>query len=285
MDVAAFLDRFVGRIFTAGNWSTSRCCPSGRGDLPSRRGRCPPALRELLAARGIERLYSAPGRGAGAGPRGPRPGRRHRHGQRQDALLQPADPGNGARPIPTPGRLYLFPTKALAQDQLKGCWNCSRGDAGSGRADSPRRVRRRHAHGPAAAHPGRGEPGALESRHAARLDPALPSEVGRFFSNLRYVVIDEVHTYRGILGAHVACVLRRLVRVCEHYGSRPVFLAASATIANPGELAGRLIGREVAVIDDDGSPRGPQVFRAVESRAARQRSRWPAAARPTTPCC
>ena len=61
---------------------------------------------------------------------------------------------------------------------------------------------------------------------------------GRFFSELRYVVIDEIHTYRGILGANVACVLRRLMRVCEHYGSRPVFLAASATIANPGELAG-----------------------------------------------
>ena len=54
-----------------------------------------------------------------------------------------------------------------------------------------------------------------------------------------------MHTYRGILGAHVSAVLRRLVRVCEHYGSRPVFLAASATIANPGELTSRLLGREV----------------------------------------
>ena len=63
-----------------------------------------------------------------------------------------------------------------------------------------------------------------------------------FFSELRYVVVDEVHTYRGILGAHVSAVLRRLMRVCEHYGSRPVFLAASATIANPGELTSRLLG-------------------------------------------
>ena len=55
-----------------------------------------------------------------------------------------------------------------------------------------------------------------------------------FLRELRYVVVDEVHTYRGILGAHVSAVLRRLLRVCEHYGSRPVFLAASATIANPG---------------------------------------------------
>ncbi len=82
----------------------------------------------------------------------------------------------------------------------------------------------------------------------------------RFFSNLRYVVVDEIHTYRGILGANVACVLRRLERVCEHYGSRPVFLAASATIANPGELAGKLLARDVAVVDGDGAPRGRKYF-------------------------
>ena len=82
----------------------------------------------------------------------------------------------------------------------------------------------------------------------------------RFFSDLRFVVVDEIHTYRGILGANVACVLRRLLRICEHYGSRPVFLAASATIANPGELAGRLLAREVAVVDGDGAPRGRKYF-------------------------
>ncbi len=82
----------------------------------------------------------------------------------------------------------------------------------------------------------------------------------RFFSNLRYVVLDEIHTYRGILGANVACVLRRLARVCEHYGASPIVLAASATIANPGELAGRLLGRDVAVVDDDGAPRGRKYF-------------------------
>ncbi len=82
----------------------------------------------------------------------------------------------------------------------------------------------------------------------------------RFFSELRFIVLDEVHTYRGILGAHVACVLRRLLRVCHHYGSQPVFLGASATIANPGELMSRLIGQPVEVIDSDGSPRGRKFF-------------------------
>ncbi len=90
----------------------------------------------------------------------------------------------------------------------------------------------------------------------------------RFFSELKFVVLDEVHTYRGILGAHVACVLRRLIRVCQHYGAQPVFLAASATIANPGELTSRLIGRAVEVIDDDGSPRGRKYFALWNPAAA-----------------
>ncbi|GAF94067.1 unnamed protein product, partial [marine sediment metagenome] len=94
--------------------------------------------------------------------------------------------------------------------------------------------------------------------HAAIL-PYHP-KWAQFFSDLKYVVIDEVHTYRGILGAHVSAVLRRLLRVCAHYGTKPLFLSTSATIANPGELVGRLVGRDVEVIDDDGSPRGRKYF-------------------------
>ena len=77
---------------------------------------------------------------------------------------------------------------------------------------------------------------------------------GDFLFNLKYVVIDEAHTYRGVFGSQVACVLRRLRRVCAVYGSEPQFIATSATIANPGELVSRLIGRQVEVIDNDGSP-------------------------------
>ena len=156
--------------------------------------------------------------------------------------------------------LYLFPTKALAQDQLKGLLELVASDAELARAvrpgvydgDTPTAQRRRI----------RSEANLVLSNpdmlHAAVL-PYHPKWAA-FFAELRFVVVDEVHTYRGILGAHVSAVLRRLMRVCEHYGSRPVFLAASATIANPGELAGRLIGRDVAVIDDDGSPRGRKYF-------------------------
>jgi DEAD/DEAH box helicase domain-containing protein len=79
-----------------------------------------------------------------------------------------------------------------------------------------------------------------------------------FFKNLRYVVIDEMHTYRGIFGSHVANVIRRLKRICAFYGSRPTFILASATIANPQEHAERLIEARVQLIDNDGSPHGEQ---------------------------
>ncbi|MFQ5654266.1 MAG: DEAD/DEAH box helicase, partial [Planctomycetota bacterium] len=78
------------------------------------------------------------------------------------------------------------------------------------------------------------------------------------FSQLRYVVVDEVHTLRGIFGSHVGNVLRRLRRITRHHGSEPTFIAASATVANPGQHAERLLGVPVTVVADDGAPRGPR---------------------------
>ncbi len=78
---------------------------------------------------------------------------------------------------------------------------------------------------------------------------------GDFFANLEWVVVDEAHTYRGVFGSHVANVLRRLRRVARAYGSEPRFLLASATIANPVELAERLVGTPFELVDDDGAPR------------------------------
>ena len=75
-----------------------------------------------------------------------------------------------------------------------------------------------------------------------------------FFANLRYVVLDELHVYRGVFGSHVANVLRRLRRLCTHYGSRPHFIATSATIANPRELAERLVEQPVQLVDESGAP-------------------------------
>ena len=81
-----------------------------------------------------------------------------------------------------------------------------------------------------------------------------------FFGNLRYVVIDEMHSYRGVFGSHVANVLRRLSRLLKFYGAKPQFVMASATIANPQELAEKLVEQPVTVIDGDGAPRGPRNF-------------------------
>ncbi|HEY3341837.1 MAG TPA: DEAD/DEAH box helicase, partial [Anaerolineae bacterium] len=77
-----------------------------------------------------------------------------------------------------------------------------------------------------------------------------------FFKNLRYVVIDELHAYRGIFGSHLANVIRRLKRLCAFYGSNPIFILASATIANPREHAERLLEEPVTLVNDDGSPHG-----------------------------
>lgn len=82
----------------------------------------------------------------------------------------------------------------------------------------------------------------------------------RFLSNLRYIVVDESHYYRGVVGSNMANLLRRLNRVCAHYGAYPKYICCSATIGNPGEHTGALIGRKVTVIDRDGSGRGPQKF-------------------------
>ena len=231
--------------------------------MRSRARRWPDRCKRVLAGRGIEQLYVhqvAALEAARAGRdlvvvTGTASGKTLCYNLPiLEAVLQ------AARPVRR-RLLYLFPTKALAQDQLKGLLELVGGDAEPRRGDSAGRVRRRHAHRPAAPDSRRGQSRALESRHAARVACCRTIRSGpRSSSELRYVVLDEVHTYRGILGAHVSAVLRRLMRVCEHYGSQPVFLAASATIANPGELVSRLIGREVEVIDDDGSPRGRKYF-------------------------
>ncbi len=149
--------------------------------------------------------------------------------------------------------LYLFPTKALAQDQLTELHELiSEAEIdvktftydGDTSPAERRRVR-------TAGHVVLTNPDML---HTAIL-PHHTKWV-RLFENLRYIVIDELHTYRGVFGSHVANVLRRLQRICRFYGSKPTFICCSATIANPGELASELTGREVELIDESGAPRG-----------------------------
>ncbi len=82
----------------------------------------------------------------------------------------------------------------------------------------------------------------------------------RLFENLRYIVLDELHTYRGVFGSHLANILRRLRRIAKFYGSDPQFICCSATIANPGELASQLIEKKVEVVEENGAPAGEKLF-------------------------
>ncbi len=153
--------------------------------------------------------------------------------------------------------LYLYPTKALAQDQLRVLARYGEGEglsinAGTYDGDTPTSQRRNL----------REKADILLTNPDMLHSGILPNHAkwASFFSRLNYIVIDEIHTYRGIFGSHVANVVRRLERVCRHYGSEPVYAASSATIANPGEHARRLIGREMKVVSSDGSPRGEKMF-------------------------
>jgi len=153
--------------------------------------------------------------------------------------------------------LFLFPTKALSQDQSSALtsvveelgepWHAFTYDG-----DTPPSVRR-----------------TLRDRgHLVLTNPymlhagILPNHAkwSELFRDLRYVVIDEVHTLSGVFGSSVANVLRRLVRIARHYGSDPKFLMCSATLREPREHARRLTGRDVAVVDQDGSPSGARTF-------------------------
>jgi DEAD/DEAH box helicase domain-containing protein len=151
---------------------------------------------------------------------------------------------------------YLFPTKALAQDQLGklndfGLFPAVRFATYDG--DTPATDRRFIKKG---AHIVLTNPDML---HIGILP--YHTSWSAFLANLKYVVVDEMHTYRGVFGAHVAHILRRLRRACECYGASPQFLCCSATIANPEELTERLTGIErPVVVDRNGAPTGPRTF-------------------------
>ena len=153
--------------------------------------------------------------------------------------------------------LYLFPTKALAQDQvaeLQETVNRMGVDLKTHTydGDTPPTVRAaiRNAGHIVVTNP--------DMLHSAIL-PHHTKWV-KLFENLKFIVIDELHSYRGVFGSHVANVIRRLKRICRFYGSNPQFICASATIANPKEHAEKLIGEQVALIDNNGAPSGEKHF-------------------------
>ena len=171
--------------------------------------------------------------------------------------------------------LYLFPTKALAQDQLAELYSlvgllrdqsAHAPEEGSDRSigsdleigvftydgDTPSDARRAI----------RGKAHVVLSNPDMVHSGILPHHPrwAKLFENLRFVIIDELHAYRGVFGSHLGNILRRLQRICRHYGSDPVFICSSATIANPRELAEGLTGRPFELVEKNGAPRGEKFF-------------------------
>lgn len=236
-------------------------CVSAYRELPARSGTYvdfPAGLdRRLISAlqrRGIQRLYSHQAEAIN-----------HVLAGRSVVVVTPTASGktlcynvpvvSAIMDDPSARAIYLFPTKALSQDQLAELHSLV--DAldidlktftydGDTPADARRAVRQ-------AGHIVVTNPDMLHTG-------ILPHHTRwhQLFENLRYVVIDELHSYRGVFGSHVANVIRRLRRICRFYGSDPQFICCSATIANPAELAGQLTETDVKLVDGNGAPSGPK---------------------------
>jgi DEAD/DEAH box helicase domain-containing protein len=227
--------------------------PARYADLPPD---LDPRLVSLLAARGIERLYTHQ-----------REAFDHAAAGRDTVVVTPTASGKTlCYNLPVLDRilkdgdtraLYLFPTKALAQDQLAELYGVIEGigaDIGTFTydGDTPQDARK-----------------AIRAKaHVVVTNPdmlhkgILPHHTKwvKLFENLKYVVVDELHSHRGVYGSHVANIFRRLARLCEFYGSRPQFLCSSATIGNPRQLAEALTGRPMTLVDESGAPRGERYF-------------------------
>src|ERR1700687_1964394 len=213
-------------------------------------------LRAAYAGKGIRQLYSHQGAAAEAG-----------HAGKNIVVVTPTASGktlcynlpilNAILESSDTRALYLFPTKALAQDQLDELHDLNerlenRFGVFTYDGDTPSDARK-----------------AIRERgHIVLTNPdmlhtgILPHHTRwtRLFENLRYIVIDELHTYRGVFGSHLCNVLRRLHRIARFYGRDPQFICCSATIANPGDLASRLLESEVDVLNINGAPAAEKTF-------------------------
>ena len=246
------LERLLADPQVAAAISARRTLPARAADSVAIPGWLDARLTGALAARGITSLYRHQAEALAA----------LRDGQ-DVAVVTPTASGKSLcyhLPVlqaiaddPAARALYIFPTKALSQDQLAEVRELG-GSAGlaleagvyDGDTPAPIRSTIRAAGQIVVTNP--------DMLHAA----ILPHHTKwyQLFEQLRYVVIDEAHAYRGVFGSHVANVLRRLARICEHYGSRPRIICCSATVGNPAELAETLTGRRIRVIDRNGAPSG-----------------------------
>src|SRR5712691_11072998 len=259
------LDRLTGgtleRADMPDGWVTAvRCLPARGAEYAAFPDTIDPRLRAVLEARGIDRLYTHQADAISRTLAG-----------RHVVITTPTASGKTLcynAPIlstilrdPSTRALYLFPTKALAQDQLAELHEMAEQlaeqsgvDVGAFTydGDTPQDARRAI----------RGRAHLVLSNPDMVHSGILPHHPrwAKLFENLRYVVIDELHAYRGVFGSHLCNVLRRLQRISRHYGSNPVFLCSSATIANPRELAERLTEQAFELVDKSGAPRGEKFF-------------------------
>jgi len=235
------------------HWEVIPPRPAQFADPP---GTLDPRLSGVLARRGITRLYSHQTTAIEAVAAG-----------KNVVVVTPTASGKTLcynLPVldailknPSARALYMFPTKALSQDQLAELHGFITDlnepiSTYTFDGDTPQEARRRVRH----------------SGHIVITNPdmlhagVLPHHTHwiKLFENLKYIVIDELHSYRGVFGSHLGNVLRRLKRICEFYGSKPQFILCSATIANPGELAATITGEPVVTVDNNGAPSGQKHF-------------------------
>ncbi|MEM7437856.1 MAG: DEAD/DEAH box helicase, partial [Myxococcota bacterium] len=213
-----------------------------------------PSIVEALRRRGVESLYAHQAQAFEHAARG-----------RHLVVATPTASGKSLcynLPVlhalasdPSARALYLFPTKALSRDQEEAFRHLlDDAELGVGTitydGDTPNDARRA----------ARQRAGVLLTNPDMLHAGIMPHHAGwaRLFSNLKYVVVDELHTYRGVFGSHLANVVRRLLRVARFHGSSPTFLFASATIGNPREHATRICGEPVELIEQSGAPQGPR---------------------------
>ena len=227
-------------------------------------------LQEVLRSRGVEQLYTHQAAAID-----------HAMAGRNVVITTPTASGKtlcynapalGAiLQDPSARALYLFPTKALAQDQLAELHaladrlsQTSELEIGvfTYDGDTPQDARRAV----------RGRAHVVLSNPDMLHSGILPHHPrwAKLFENLRYVVIDELHAYRGVFGSHLANVLRRMRRICRHYGSNPTFICSSATIANPKELAEALVEEPFELVSESGAPGGEKFFLFVNPPVVNQ---------------
>ena len=215
-----------------------------------------PLLKEALRSEGIESLYSHQAEAI-----------KHVQEGQDVVVVTPTASGktlcynlpvlNRILSDPSSKAFYLFPTKALSQDQMFELQNLTK------RLEKPIRTFTYDGDTPQDARQAIRTQGDVVITNPDMLHTGiLPHHTkwATFFQSLRFVVIDELHTYRGVFGSHMTNVLRRLSRICDFYGSKPRFICCSATIANPKELAERLLERDIFLVDQNGAPSSEKIF-------------------------